>query len=32
LVVIDALNDYYKVYNANIHRGIHTQAEKATKA
>ncbi len=31
-VVIDALTDYYRTYNANIHRGIHTLAEKATKA
>jgi cysteine desulfurase/selenocysteine lyase len=31
-VVIDALVDYYQNYNANIHRGIHTLAEKATKA
>lgn len=31
-VVIDALDGYYKGYNANIHRGIHTLAEKATKA
>ncbi|QSE96224.1 aminotransferase class V-fold PLP-dependent enzyme [Fulvivirga lutea] len=31
-VVINALADYYKGYNANIHRGIHTLAEKATKA
>ncbi len=30
--VIIALIDYYKGYNANIHRGIHTLAEKATKA
>jgi cysteine desulfurase/selenocysteine lyase len=30
--VIDALVDYYSGYNANIHRGIHTLAEKATKA
>ncbi len=30
--VIAALNEYYKGYNANIHRGIHTLAEKATKA
>jgi len=29
--VIDALVDYYTGYNANIHRGIHTLAEKATK-
>jgi cysteine desulfurase/selenocysteine lyase len=31
-IVINALIDYYKGYNANIHRGIHTLAEKATKA
>jgi cysteine desulfurase/selenocysteine lyase len=31
-VVIDSLIHYYKGYNANIHRGIHTLAEKATKA
>ncbi len=31
-VVIEALNDYYEGYNANIHRGIHTLAEKATAA
>ena len=30
--VINALIDYYQGYNANIHRGIHTLAEKATKA
>jgi cysteine desulfurase / selenocysteine lyase len=30
--VINALVDYYKGYNANIHRGIHTLAEKATQA
>src|SRR5690606_38753483 len=29
---IQALTDYYQLYNANIHRGIHTLAEKATKA
>lgn len=32
LVVLNALADYYQSYNANIHRGIHTLAEKATKA
>ena len=32
LVVIDALTAYYKEYNANIHRGIHALAEKATAA
>jgi cysteine desulfurase/selenocysteine lyase len=31
-IVIDALLDYYSGYNANIHRGIHTLAEKATSA
>jgi cysteine desulfurase / selenocysteine lyase len=30
--VIDALNGYYEGYNANIHRGIHHLAEKATAA
>lgn len=29
-VVIDALSDYYEHTNANIHRGIHHLAEKAT--
>ncbi|HEY9049427.1 MAG TPA: cysteine desulfurase [Ohtaekwangia sp.] len=32
LKVINALVDYYQGYNANIHRGIHTLAERATKA
>ena len=31
-VVIDALVDYYRQYNANIHRGIHSLAEEATAA
>ena len=31
-VVIDALMNYYKGYNANIHRGIHSLAEEATAA
>ena len=30
--VIQALVNYYSGFNANIHRGIHTLAEKATKA
>ena len=30
--VIQALVDYYSGYNSNIHRGIHTLAEKATHA
>jgi cysteine desulfurase/selenocysteine lyase len=29
--VINALNDYYLRYNANVHRGIHALAERATK-
>lgn len=29
-IVIDAISEYYTSYNANIHRGIHTLAEKAT--
>ncbi len=28
--VIDAMNDYYRLRNANIHRGVHTLAEEAT--
>src|SRR5690349_6627498 len=31
-VVVDALVNYYSANNANIHRGIHTLAERATKA
>jgi cysteine desulfurase/selenocysteine lyase len=31
-VVLDALDDYYRGYNANIHRGIYTIAEEATQA
>ncbi len=30
--VINALVEYYSMYNANIHRGIHTLAEEATAA
>jgi len=30
--VIKALTDYYENYNSNIHRGIHSLAEKATEA
>ncbi len=32
LRVIEALNQYYSAYNSNIHRGVHTLAEKATNA
>lgn len=28
--VLDALNDYYRQYNANIHRGVYKLSEKAT--
>jgi cysteine desulfurase/selenocysteine lyase len=31
-VVIEAEADYYRHYNANVHRGIHTLAEEATAA
>lgn len=31
-IVLDALSGYYEHYNANIHRGIHHLAEKATSA
>ena len=30
LVVIEAMNEYYRHSNANIHRGVHTLAEEAT--
>ena len=30
--VIDAVADYYREYNANVHRGIYTIGEKATAA
>lgn len=30
-VVIEALTDYYRRYNANVHRGIHALAERATR-
>jgi cysteine desulfurase/selenocysteine lyase len=30
LAVIEAMNDYYRRSNANIHRGVHTLAEEAT--
>lgn len=32
LVVIEAMDDFYRRYNANIHRGIHTLAEESTAA
>ncbi|MFZ5855978.1 MAG: cysteine desulfurase [Chloroflexota bacterium] len=30
LAVIDAMNDFYRRSNANIHRGVHTLAEEST--
>lgn len=30
--VIDSISDYYKKYNANIHRGVHSVSEEATEA
>ena len=32
LSVIDSISNYYKNYNANIHRGVHTVSEEATEA
>ncbi len=32
LSVIDAMSDYYRHYNANVHRGIHKLSERATAA
>ncbi len=32
LAVIEALDKYYREYNANIHRGLHLLSEKATEA
>ncbi len=29
-LVIDAISNYYKLYNSNIHRGLHYLSEKAT--
>lgn len=31
-IVIDRVSDYYKVENANIHRGVHTLSQEATSA
>lgn len=30
--VIEAMDEYYRSYNANVHRGVHTLAEEATAA
>jgi cysteine desulfurase/selenocysteine lyase len=31
-LVIDAIDDYYRRYNANVHRGVHKLSEQATAA
>ncbi|HEY0606332.1 MAG TPA: aminotransferase class V-fold PLP-dependent enzyme, partial [Herpetosiphonaceae bacterium] len=31
-LVIDALDDYYRRYNANVHRGVYQLSEQATEA
>ncbi|MCA6608292.1 cysteine desulfurase [Bacillus safensis] len=31
-VVIDAMNEYYRSYNSNVHRGVHTLGTRATDA
>jgi cysteine desulfurase/selenocysteine lyase len=30
--VIDALSEYYRTYNANVHRGIHQLSQEASSA
>lgn len=30
--VIDSVTDYYKTFNSNVHRGVHTLSQKATEA
>jgi len=30
--VLDALEDYYRKYNANVHRGVHSLSQEATEA
>ncbi|HEY8531110.1 MAG TPA: SufS family cysteine desulfurase, partial [Limnochorda sp.] len=32
LAVIEAVDRYYREYNANVHRGLHTLSERATRA
>src|SRR2546423_14949282 len=32
LAVLDAMDHYYREYNANVHRGVYTIAEEATAA
>ncbi|HWB25369.1 MAG TPA: cysteine desulfurase [Chitinophagaceae bacterium] len=31
-VVLDALEDYYRRYNSNVHRGVHSLSQEATEA
>lgn len=30
--VIEAMNEYYRTYNSNVHRGVHTLSQRATDA
>ena len=30
LAVLQAMDDYYRLHNANVHRGVHTLSEEAT--
>jgi cysteine desulfurase/selenocysteine lyase len=32
LAVIEAIDDFYRRYNANVHRGVHTLSQEATEA
>ena len=32
IVVIEAIEKYYREYNSNVHRGVHTLGTKATDA
>jgi len=32
LAVIEALDHYYRTYNANVHRGVYSISEEATQA
>jgi cysteine desulfurase/selenocysteine lyase len=29
-MVLDAMDEYYRLHNANIHRGVYTLSEEAT--
>jgi len=32
IAVLDALEDYYRLYNSNVHRGVHSLSQEATEA